>query len=1214
MAKFTWLHLTDLHCGMKKQEHLWPNIRDKFFDDLNKLHDRTGHWDAVLFTGDLVQSGSADEFNRLNELLDTLWNCFGKLGSNPILLAVPGNHDLMRPSIKLPAVRMLTKWKDNPEIHEEFWEETDSEYRKTINDAFANYSAWWEKNILTHSLSIQPGMLPGDFSISIEHNGLSIGIVGLNITFLQLTQGDYTGRLAFDVRQLHKACGTDDRDSIEWIKQHHLCFLMTHQPPTWLDETSHEKEYAEIAPAGRFTAHLFGHMHEHMIHDESFGGGPLRRFRQGCSLFGSKEYGEENKKVARQHGYSIHQIEISDNSGHMRMWPRLAKWDNVNGWQINADRDNFSALEDDEGTPNIPIVVSTPTISAEYSASRKKILMLSSTSTSIEKSRIKTARRPQQLFSGWPWPHEEPELRKYCEALVKAHGYIRFVEVPFLKDTTDVEIDSLYVDPQFSTREIHADTAPGTWPTLTQAIKAIQKYHHLVLLGDPGSGKSTLVSCLTWQLSRPKIVKHNLWTEALGGLVPLPMILRDLKLRADISWQGLLDAFLEHRVGKLLRTRQRIEQLLESGRALVLLDGLDEIGDLTTRRRLRDAVQTGLSSYPSTRWILTSRIVGYEQVPFHIDAKFSENENLSIKDGSYEIQSARVKKRKKATPKKKPQPSLGRIFEVMYLSPFSDQQINKFSHNWYTQHEPESGLIREKSKNLVDAIHDNEGTQRLARIPYLLTLMALIHHKNAKLPHGRTELYDRIAAAYLDSIDARRELSQLPYSLAQKKLWLSEIAYRMQKRRTEKRKAKSGLQLESLVNQPEILAIQEDVQLWLSKAMKDSGAEDADHEAKNVLDYFARRSGLLLPRGEGQFAFMHLSLQEYFAACFLEPRLAAPRFTSMQQKDPSDEELLSWANEAAWRETFVLLFEKLADKPTHSEALLRYLFSDRFKSSQAAKQVTAMRLLAELIIDPYISLTAETRKQMRRQCWLWAFNYENCYVGPFNDLPLGGITRPLITEHAGDLKKAWQAAGMSSGELESKALRLNLSGCTNTADLKPLLGLKELRILNLTGCTHISTLSPLAKLEKLEELSIAGCRKINNLVPLGRLTRLHNLNIQGCNRITDLVSIAKLKNLRVLSLNYCKSHTYLQPLAELDNLEILVIDGAKDPVDLTPLSQMRKLTELHLHEVHRATDLTPLVGLGKKLSVCTGSSNLLNVPAVFDEPRFRARVKTRVRS
>src|SRR5688572_16684469 len=71
---FSWLHLTDFHYGLKGQECLWPNLRQPFLNDLKELHDRSGPWQAVLFTGDFVQGGKSDEFRKMqSEVLDRLW-------------------------------------------------------------------------------------------------------------------------------------------------------------------------------------------------------------------------------------------------------------------------------------------------------------------------------------------------------------------------------------------------------------------------------------------------------------------------------------------------------------------------------------------------------------------------------------------------------------------------------------------------------------------------------------------------------------------------------------------------------------------------------------------------------------------------------------------------------------------------------------------------------------------------------------------------------------------------------------------------------------------------------------------------------------------------------------------------------------------------------------------------------------------------------------
>jgi 3',5'-cyclic AMP phosphodiesterase CpdA len=123
-AAFNWLHLSDLHFGLGGQTSLWPNVRDSFFGDLADLRERAGPWDAVLFTGDFVQRGGRDEFQRLDkEVLEPLWQKLTELGSgHAVLLAVPGNHDLVRPAIgRKPtlAEKILLKPEPSDEVAED---------------------------------------------------------------------------------------------------------------------------------------------------------------------------------------------------------------------------------------------------------------------------------------------------------------------------------------------------------------------------------------------------------------------------------------------------------------------------------------------------------------------------------------------------------------------------------------------------------------------------------------------------------------------------------------------------------------------------------------------------------------------------------------------------------------------------------------------------------------------------------------------------------------------------------------------------------------------------------------------------------------------------------------------------------------------------------------------------------------------------------------
>lgn len=169
-TSFSWLHLTDLHCGMKGQSWRWPNVRETVFDGLKKLHDKCGSWDLVLFTGDLTQKGNKDEFDRVDEILRELWDKFKELGFCPEFLAIPGNHDLVRPSDEdkeKPAVKLLLQWENQLDIHGQFWDNPNSDYRQVVTTAFKNYTDWWEKQLFKPA-QINQGILPGDFSSMVR--------------------------------------------------------------------------------------------------------------------------------------------------------------------------------------------------------------------------------------------------------------------------------------------------------------------------------------------------------------------------------------------------------------------------------------------------------------------------------------------------------------------------------------------------------------------------------------------------------------------------------------------------------------------------------------------------------------------------------------------------------------------------------------------------------------------------------------------------------------------------------------------------------------------------------------------------------------------------------------------------------------------------------------------------------------------------------------
>ncbi len=318
MESFNWLHLKDLHQGMNAQGWLWPTVREDFYRDLQLLHDKSGPWDMVLFTGDLANKGKDEEYNALDELLEGLWEHLKKLGSQPVLLPIPGNHDLSRPDPKMGTVKALKLWHEDDDIKDQFWKGGDSEFYKLIEEAFASFSKWTQSSSLVPEDKFIKGLVPGDFSFTIEKGALRLGVVGLNSSFLQLTDGNYEGRLDLDVRQLHHACGGD---AVRWIDQHHFVLLMTHHPHMWLHPKSQENFKAEINPPGRFALHLFGHMHKPYLHSLRVGGSAAQRYLQGASLFGLEMWGDV--KEERIHGYSAGQLSAEGDMATLQIWPRI---------------------------------------------------------------------------------------------------------------------------------------------------------------------------------------------------------------------------------------------------------------------------------------------------------------------------------------------------------------------------------------------------------------------------------------------------------------------------------------------------------------------------------------------------------------------------------------------------------------------------------------------------------------------------------------------------------------------------------------------------------------------------------------------------------------------------------------------------------------------------------------------------------------------------
>ena len=310
---------------------------------------------------------------------------------------------------------------------------------------------------------------------------------------------------------------------------------------------------------------------------------------------------------------------------------------------------------------------------------------------------------------------ENPELRKYLSNVRDWHGYIRFLGLPDRRDNPDVLIDRLFVEPLLTRRHISPDENPSDWLDETETVfDALAKDKPLVLLGDPGTGKSTLLNYLVWSLARPS--QPN-WTKRWGPwMLPIPMVLRELPLRGLKNFRGLLNAFLSHTMSEPLRDGEILHQALVDGKAFILLDGIDEIGDVAVRKSLRDAVFDGVVRYPGCRWLLSSRIVGYDEVPFDErsesgDQQFTSDEMLHADFqrkpllSNQEDMFTRQELRKKVG---RARGSGASQIATRYIAPFDDPRIESFARNWYIQREAVATRAGKDALHLVRAVHADD--------------------------------------------------------------------------------------------------------------------------------------------------------------------------------------------------------------------------------------------------------------------------------------------------------------------------------------------------------------------------------------------------------------------------------------------------------------------------------------------------------------------------
>ncbi|MFE5964293.1 NACHT domain-containing protein [Streptomyces sp. NPDC056463] len=707
---------------------------------------------------------------------------------------------------------------------------------------------------------------------------------------------------------------------------------------------------------------------------------------------------------------------------------------------------------------------------------------------------------------------DSPYEQEYGEAVGAAYRRTKV----FGLDELDRRSSTWDLDTAYLTLEAAAK-GPGPAPVPQRVDDLLATRPRVLLRGDAGAGKTTL---LWWLAAHAAAGTLGAGLAELNGLVPFVVPLRTLRSHGSAF---PTPSELPRVAGLMVDPAPDgwAGRVLAAGRALLLVDGLDEVPQ--EDREAAHAWLSGLlARYPRTRCVATVR-------------------PLAVGPGWLDAEG----------------------FEELTLLPMRDRDIQEFVTAWHdaARLDGDAAYLTALERDLVAQFRHSPVLADLARTPLLCAVVCALHRlRDGFLPETRWALYDSALRMLLGTRDARRRVDApdgIRMSVEEHQELLQRLAARLVRAgQTEFTRDQALHQLDrALPGMPRV---------------RDQGT------AEEVLTHLLNRSGLLQERTAGVYQFTHRTFQDFLAAKeFVEDDLVAELLRHAHDQQWHDVLLLA-AGHCTRRDLPVLVEGLLAagaaaDKPNIRTGLfVLAALCSRHATWLTGAVYGGVEAAIASVVPPVTPVQADHLKRL------------GGYVLPFLPAPeklpsesvnlvlevvasIGGPAALPYAEsmaragHARRLVQDWRrypAEAFARGVL-SRVPHAQLS-VHDRDQLRHLRHMPHMRffVIGDHGASELAeNLGPC----RITDLALAGNSLLTDLAVLRELdTRaLGRLGLQSCGNLTDLSALASLPALTHLDLTLMPAdRPVLETVARIPGLRELSLEHPRlqdGRLDLTPL-------------------------------------------------------------